>query len=42
MTVSWSSRMDHPRIRGEHRGVGANRQPRGWIIPAYAGSTHFS
>ena len=39
MTVSWSSRMDHPRIRGEHRGVGANRQPRGWIIPAYAGST---
>ena len=33
------SRRDHPRIRGEHRGVGANRQPRGWIIPAYAGST---
>ena len=30
---------DHPRIRGEHAGVGASGTARQGIIPAYAGST---
>ena len=34
-TLSW----DHPRIRGEHLGLGGAKMHRVGIIPAYAGST---
>ena len=39
---SWRRRRDHPRIRGEHRGVDALWHHPAGIIPAYAGSTTWS